>query len=137
MRLECEWRHARKRWAENLGIFEKQSVGDKMPNWEPVADRELWALSDSRLSKPSKMRKKYCWINIAVCPRLQLISQTQPTSTLSRMQCERYIFMKKCVRSFIEVRHYCWLCFRLYLYYVYVCRYTTYLPRQKWTMRAT
>ena len=28
----------------------------------------------------------------------------------------RYIFIKKCVRSFIEVRKYVWLCFRLYLY---------------------
>ena len=30
--------------------------------------------------------------------------------TLSRIKCERYIFIKKCVRSFIEVRHYVWLC---------------------------
>ena len=47
---------------------------------------------------------------VAVCPRLQLTSHTQPTSTLSRIKCERYIFIKKCVRSFIEVRHYVWLC---------------------------
>ena len=38
-----------------------------------------------------------------------------------------YIFIKKGVRSFIEVRHYCWLCSRLYLYYVYVCGYTAFL----------
>ena len=57
---------------------------------------------------------------VAVCPRLQLTSHTQPTSPLSRIKCERYIFIKECVRSFVEVRHYCWLCFRLYLYYVYV-----------------
>ena len=59
-------------------------------------------------------------VNIVVCTRLQLISHTQPTSTLSRIKCERDIFIKKCVRSFIEVRHYCWLCFRLYLYYIYI-----------------
>ena len=53
---------------------------------------------------------------VAVCSHLQLTSHTQPTSTLSRIKCERYIFIKKCVRSFIKVRHYCWLCFRLYLY---------------------
>ena len=47
---------------------------------------------------------------VAVCPRLQLTSHTQPTSTLSRIKCERYIFIKKCVCSFIEVRHYVWLC---------------------------
>ena len=52
---------------------------------------------------------------VAVCPRLQLTSHTQPTSTLSRIKCEKYTFIKKCVRSLIEVRHYCWLCFRIYL----------------------
>ena len=93
-----------------FGDFEKQAVGDKMPNWEPAADRGLWALSDPWLSNPAKMRKKYCWVNIAVGPHLQLISHTQPTSTLLRTKCERYIFIKKCVCSFIEVRHYCWLC---------------------------
>ena len=55
------------------------------------------------------MRKKYCYGQknlgqyVAVCPRLQLTSHTQPTSTLSRIKCERYIFIKKCVCSFIEV----------------------------------
>ena len=58
---------------------------------------------------PAKMRKKCCYGQknlgqyVAVCLRLQLISHTQPTSTLSRIKCERYIFIKKCVRSFIEV----------------------------------
>ena len=47
-----------------------ESVGDKMLNWEPVAVRGLWTLSDPRLSNPAKMRKKYCWLNIAVCPCL-------------------------------------------------------------------
>ena len=85
-----------------------------MLNWEPAAERGLWTLSDPRLSNPAKMRKKYCLVNIAVCPRLQLISHTQPTSTLSRIKCERYIFIKKCVRSFVRsfvvVCHYCRLC---------------------------
>ena len=67
-------------------------------------------------ASPAKMRKKCCYGQknlgqyVAVCPRLQLTSHTQPTSTLSGIKCERYIFIKKCVRSFIEVRHYCWLC---------------------------
>ena len=38
-----------------------------------------------------------------VCPRLQLSSHTQPTSTLLRIKCERYIFIKKYVLLFIEV----------------------------------
>ena len=71
------------------------------------------ALSDPRLSNLAKMRKKYCWVNIAVCPRLQLISHTQPTSTLSRIKCERYIFIKKCIHLFIEVRILCLIMFLL------------------------
>ena len=54
---------------------------------------------------------------VVVCPRLQLTSHTRPTSNLSRIKCERYIFIKKCVRSFIEVRHYAWLCSA----YIYSC----------------
>ena len=38
--------------------------------------------------------------------------------TLSRIKCERCIFIKKCVRSFIEIRHYVWLCFA----YICICR---------------
>ena len=51
---------------------------------------------------------------ILVCLSTHLSHTTE--STLSRIKCERYIFIKKCVRSFIEVRHYLWLYFRLYLY---------------------
>ena len=121
-----------------FGYFEKQSVGDKMPNWEPAADRGLWPLSDPRLSHRAKMRKKYCWVKIAVCPRLLLIFHTQPTSTLSIIKCERYIFIKKCVRSFIEVRHYVWLCSAniricvwLYNIYIYI-EYTGFVNTFYW-----
>ena len=79
---------------------------------------------------PAKMRKKCCYGQknlgqyVAVCPRLQLTSRTQPTSTLSRIKSESYIFIKMCVRSFIGVRYYCWLCFRIYLYmYMYTCKF--------------
>ena len=40
---------------------------------------------------------------VAVCSRLQLTSHTQEISTLSRIKCESYIFIKKCIRTFIEV----------------------------------
>ena len=40
MGLECEWRHARKRWAENLEILKKTSVGSRpvqlVVYWGPV-----------------------------------------------------------------------------------------------------
>ena len=41
------------------------------------------------------------------------ISHTQPTLTLSRIKCERYGFIKKCVRSFIEVLKSCLIMFPL------------------------
>ena len=102
-----------------------------MSNWEAVADRGLWTLSDLRLSNPAKMRKKCCYGQknlgqyVAVCPRLILTSHTQPTSILSRIKCERYIFIKKRVRSFIEVviivdyvSAYIFIC--MWLYHIFI-----------------
>ena len=40
------------------GLRQLESVGDKMPNWEPAADRGLWILSDPRLSNPSQDEKE-------------------------------------------------------------------------------
>ena len=92
-------------------------VGDRMPaEWEPAPDRELGALSDPRLSSPARMRKKCCYgqknlgsICSSMSPSPTHLSHTK-NITLSRIKCERYIFIKKCVRSFIEVRQYVWLC---------------------------
>ena len=62
------------------GQFE--SVRDKMPKWEPVADRGLSALSDPqpRWERSAVMVEEELRVNIAVCPCLQLIPHTQPTS---------------------------------------------------------
>ena len=49
------------------------------------------------------------------------LSHTSETSTLLRIKCERYIFIKKCVPSFIEVRILSLIMFPL----VFVCGYTT------------
>ena len=54
---------------------------------------------------------------VAVCPRLHLTSHTQPASTLSRIKCERYIFIKKCIRSFIEV----FIMFDYVYAYIFIC----------------
>ena len=67
---------------------------------------------------------------VAVCLRLLLTSHTQPTSTLSRIKCETYIVIKKCVRSFIEVRIFDLTMFPLIFIYMYmynVYAYTTYI----------
>ena len=72
-------------------------------------------LQTEGLGNPAKMRKKCCYGQKnfgSVCSslfRLQLTSHTQPTSTLWRIKCERYIFIKKCVRSFIKVVIIFWL----------------------------
>ena len=91
-----------------------------MPNWEPAADRGLWALSDPRLSNPAKMRKKYCGsICSSLSPSPVHLSHTT-NITLSRIKCERYIFYKE-VCSFVHWSRRCvWLCFCIYLYmYMY------------------
>ncbi len=98
------------------------SVGDRMlAEWEPAPDRGLgpsvthgWAAQPVCERSAAMVRRT--WGQYAtVCPRLQLTSHTKPTSTLSRIKCERYIFIKKCV-LFV---HYCWLCFCIYLH-IYV-----------------
>ena len=95
------------------------AVGDKMPaEWEPAPDRGLgpsathgWAALP-RWGRSASMVARTLGQYVAVCLRFQLTSYTQLTSTLSRIKCERYIFIKKCVCSFIEIRIICWLYFR-------------------------
>ena len=75
--------------------------------------QRAWALSDPRLSSPAKMRKRCFydqWKFGSICgslspfpTHLSLITNINPFATLSRIKCVRYIFIKKCVRSFIEV----------------------------------
>ena len=48
-------------------------------------------------------------LSLSICLSIHL-SHTTETSTFSRIKCERFIFIKKCIRSCIEVRHYLWLC---------------------------
>ena len=111
---------------DGLSQLELESVGTRCrsesqrqtegfgPQWPMVEQPQ------PRWERSAAMIRRTLGQYVPVCPRLQLTSHTQPTSTLSRIKCERYIFIKKCVRSFIEVRHYCWLCFRVYLY-MYMC----------------
>ena len=96
-----------------------ESVGDKMPGWKQVTHG--WAT-------PAKMRKKCCYghkknlgQNNSLSPSPSHLSHTR-NITLSGIKCERYIFIKKCVRSVIEIRILCLIMFRIYLYmYTYSC----------------
>ena len=84
-------------------------VGDRMPaEWELAPDRGVgptvthgWA-AQPEYERSAAMVRRTLGQYVAVCPCLQLTSHTQPTSTLLRIKCERYIFIKKCVHSFIE-----------------------------------
>ena len=67
-------------------------VGDKMPKWEPAADRGLWTLSDPWLSNPAKIRKKYCWVNIAVRPCLHSPLTHKKHHPFENKACEIYFY---------------------------------------------
>ena len=79
---------------------------------------------DASVGTPGSRKK--IWevevLSLNVCLSTHL-SHTTETSTLSRIKCERYIFIMKCVRLFIEVRKLCLIMFPL----VYVCGYRTHV----------
>ena len=54
-------------------------------------------------------KKSSLWVYVSP----PILSHTTETSNLSRIKCGRYIFIKKCVRSFIEVRKLCLIIFPL------------------------
>ena len=68
-----------------------------------------WASASQNEKEMLLWSREELGVNIAVCPRLQLISHTQQPSPFRELSVRDYIFIKKCVRSFIEVRHYVWL----------------------------
>ena len=127
------------RWASNnyitrchrwLGLVSSScSWRTRCQRENQLADWGLAVLSDPRLSSPARRQKKCCYgqknlgsICSSLSPSPAHLSHTtniNPFTTLLRIKCERYIFIKMCVRSFIEVCHYCWLCFRVYLYMYY------------------
>ena len=124
------------RWASNKNITRTQTAWVSW-SWSQLGTR-CWSESQQQTESfgpsvthgwatPAKMRKKCCYGQknlgqyVAVCPRFQHISHTQPTSTLSRIKCERYIFIKKCVCSLKSSL----LLTMFPLIFVYVCGYTT------------
>ena len=104
--------------------------GDRMPAWESAcrlrACDPQWATVEQpqpRWGRSAALVRRTLGQYVTVCPRLQLTSHTQPTSTLSRIKSERYIFYKE-VCSFVH-----WsssLLFTIFLFiFVYVCGFTT------------
>ena len=95
-------------------------VGDKMPLLEPAPDRGLGS-SGPRLSNPKEWGRsastvKGSWgqyVAVSV-PSPTHLSHTTLSQSLLRIKCERYIFLKKCVRSSL-------LLIMFPLVYVYSC----------------
>ena len=101
------------------------TVRDRMPAWESAcrlrACGPQWHTVEQpqpRWGRSAAMVEEELGVNIAVCPGVQLISHTQPTSTLSRIKCEGLYFYKE-VCSFIHWSSYIvgWLCS------AYICMY--------------
>ena len=100
-----------------------ESVGDRMPKWEPAPGRELWALSDPRLSNPSQGAKEVLlWSrkNLGQYSSPSLFSthfsHTTNITVFENKVCEIHIYINKCICSFVEVVIIGWLCSRVYLY---------------------
>ena len=108
-------------------------LGDKMPAWQSAcrlrACGPQWPEVEQpqpRWGRSAAMVRGTLGQYVAVCPPLKLTSHIELTSTLSRIKCERYIFIKKCVRSFIEVVIVFDYVPHIFIFvYVYVCGYTT------------
>ena len=77
--------------------------------WEPAPDRGLGP-SGPRLNSPAEWGRSASgelgvnmWQSVPSPTHLSHITNINPFATLSRIKCERYIFLKKCVRSYIIV----------------------------------
>ena len=99
-----------------------------MPLWEPAPDRGLGP-SGHRLSSPAEWGRsaaiiqRYLWsmcCSLSPSPTdLSHITNINPFATLSRIKCETYIFLKKCVCSSLLLTMF--LCIVVYV----LCGYTT------------
>ena len=98
-----------------------------VPRFTCVNKRKLVGVKQKYNQDKDGLSQPECERSAAMVRRTHL-SHTR-NITLSRIKCERYIFIKKCVRLFIEVRRYVWLCSAyiciMYMYCVVVCGYTT------------
>ena len=99
------------------------SVETVMPKWEPACRLRALGPQWPTVEQPqprwrsAAMVKRRTWVNIAVCPCLQLISHTQQNIILSKKRCERFIFLYSFV---IEVVHHWLIMFPCIFVYVHV-----------------
>ena len=98
-------------------IWSWSQLGDKMPAWESACRLRACGPQWPMVEQPQPRWGRSAAMVSSLSPSP---AHTQLTSTLSRIKCERYIFIKKYVCS-LKFVIYCWLCFRIYLYvYMYL-----------------
>ena len=74
-----------------------------------------------RWRRSAAMVRRRNWVNIAVCPCLHSsLTHNRNINPLENKVWEIHIFIKKCVRSFIEVRKLCLIMIPLIFIFVYV-----------------
>ena len=96
MGLECEWRHARKGWGENLGILKNTSVGDKMSNWESAVEPPLprWGWSAAMVTRRTLDQ------NNSMSPSPAHLSRTTNINPFENKVWEIYFYKEVC--SFVH-----------------------------------
>ena len=81
-----------------------EGFGPQDPGWAAQQNEEEVPLWSEELGVNM-------WPSIPSPTHLSHITNINPFATLSRIKCERYIFLKS-----VFIHHYCWLCFRMYMY---------------------
>ena len=111
------------RWTSNNYITRCHRRLESVP--VPIAVGVSWG-QDASVSSPARTRKKSDYgqknfgsICSSLTPSPTHLSHTR-NITLSRIKCGRYIFIKKCICSFIGVRILCLSMFPHVYVYVYV-----------------
>ena len=93
------------RWLDLVGVSCSWSLNCSSRQWEPAPDRGIAALGDPRLSSPAEWERSAAIVRgtwsqyVAVCSVSNSPLTHNPFTTLSRIKCERYIFLKNCVCS--------------------------------------
>ena len=87
-----------------------ESVGDRMPKWEPACRLRVLRPSVTRcIATQAKMRKKCSygrgrtWVNVAVRPYLRSFLTHKKHHLFENKVWEIYIFIKKCIRSLLKL----------------------------------
>ena len=110
---------------------EGQSEGQLADWWLWPSATPGWA-TQPRCEKNAAMVKRRSLVNIAVCPCLHSsLTHNRNINPLANKVWEIHIFIKKYVRSFIEVRKLFLIMFPLIFVYVYALYTTTY---ESWTL---